>query len=131
MKKTGSAICLKYFSLVVLVAQNTALVLTMRYSRISMDGEKMYLASTAVVLTELMKFTICLSAVFYNADMDIDKTINLLRVEILVKIKETAKVSVPSILYTVQNNLLYVALTHLNAVTFQVRLPVDNEVFKV
>lgn len=110
---------IKYISLVILVAQNAALVLTMRYSRLVTDG-KMYLASTAVVLTEFMKFVICLSMIFYNSNFDLDKTTKLLYLEIIVKGYETLKVSVPSLLYTIQNNLLFVALTHLNAATFQV-----------
>lgn len=110
---------IKYASLIILVAQNAALVLTMRYSRIA-STNKMYLASTAVVLTEVMKLTISLSMVFYNNKFDIEKTGRLLHTEIIVKRYETMKVSVPSVLYTIQNNLLYVALTHLNAVTFQV-----------
>ena len=111
---------LKYASLVILVAQNAALVLTMRYSRIA-STEKMYLASTAVVLTELMKLAISLSIVFYNDGLNVEKTAKQLYTEIVVKFSEVVKVSVPSVLYTVQNNLLYVALSHLNAVTFQVR----------
>ena len=109
----------KYISLVILVAQNAALVLTMRFSRMVTDG-KMYLASTAVVLTELMKFVICMSMIFYNSNFDLDKTAKSLYLEIIVKGYETLKVSVPSLLYTIQNNLLFVALTHLNAATFQV-----------
>jgi UDP-sugar transporter A1/2/3 len=40
--------------------------------------------------------------------------------ENLVNPKETVKVSVPAILYTIQNNLIYVALANLEATTFQV-----------
>ena len=111
---------IKYFSLIILVAQNSALVLTLRYSRVSTDGKKLYLSSTAVVLTELVKFIICLSVLFHNSKYNVRMTMNLLYVEIIEKITETAKVSVPSILYTIQNNLLFVALSYLNAVTFQV-----------
>lgn len=110
---------IKYISLIILVVQNAALVLTMRYSR-KVHGEKIYLASTAVVLTELMKFVISASVLFYNSNCDVEKTGKLLYLEIIVKASETLKVSVPSVLYTIQNNLLYVALSHLDAVTFQV-----------
>ncbi len=111
---------IKYISLIILVVQNAVLVLTMRYSR-TVNGEKMYLASTAVVLTELMKFFISTSVIFYNSNFDAKQTGKLLYLEIIVKGSETMKVSVPSVLYTIQNNLLYVALSHLNAVTFQVK----------
>ena len=110
---------IKYISLLVLVGQNAALVLTVRYSRM-VTGDRMYLASTAVVLTELLKFIISTSMIFYNSNFDITKTRELLYFEIIEKAYDTIKVSVPSLLYTIQNNLLYVALSHLNAVTFQV-----------
>ena len=114
---------IKYISLIILVAQNAALVLTLRYSR-TVTGGKMYLASTAVVLTELLKFIISITMIFYNSDFDVQKTTTLLYVEIIEKAAGTLKVSVPSVLYTIQNNLLYVALSHLNAATFQVRIVV-------
>ena len=108
----------KYLSLGVLVFQNTALVLTMRYSR-TMDGPP-YLASTAVVLMEVLKFTFCTFMVLYDNGGDWNKTTKDLRMEILENGAEMLKISVPSILYTIQNNLLYIALTHLDAATFQV-----------
>ena len=43
-----------------------------------------------------------------------------LRDEILNKPWETLKLAVPSGLYTIQNNLLYVALSNLDAATYQV-----------
>ena len=109
----------KYLSLVVLVVQNTALVLTMRYSRTVTTGP-MYLASTAVVLTELLKFIICVSMIFHGTDCDVARTLTLLKTEIIDKKSETLRLSVPSVLYTIQNNLLYIALSHLDAATFQV-----------
>ena len=112
----------KYLSLVVLIIQNTALVLVMRYSRtVTVNGER-YLASTAVVLTELLKLSVCTMMVFQGAEWDISKGLTTLYVEIIQKKGETLKVSVPSVLYTIQNNLLYLALTYLDAATFQVRM---------
>ena len=109
----------KYLSLVVLVVQNTALVLTMRYSRTVTSGP-LYLASTAVVLTELVKFVICVTMIIRINDFDPARTITMLKTEIIDKKTETLRLSVPSVLYTIQNNLLYIALTHLDAATFQV-----------
>lgn len=109
----------KYISLLVLVIQNTALVLTMRYSRTVTSGP-LYLASTAVVLTELLKFVVCLIMIFRSNDFDPTRTITMLKAEIIDKKAETLRLSVPSVLYTIQNNLLYIALSHLNAATFQV-----------
>ena len=49
---------IKYVSLLVLVVQNSALILSMRYSRVQ-PGPR-YLSSTAVVVSELLKLIICL-----------------------------------------------------------------------
>ena len=111
---------IKYTSLVVLVIQNTALVLTLRYSRTGSDGERMYIASTAVVLTELLKFIVSSCFLLYTNGMSVQKTFKLLEVEVFDKIGETLTLLVPSVLYTIQNNLLFVALTNLDAATFQV-----------
>lgn len=50
---------LKYVSLGVLVFQTTSLVLTMRYSRTLQSDGPRYLASSAVVLAEVMKIAAC------------------------------------------------------------------------
>ena len=105
---------LKYLSLFVLVFQNTALVLTLRYSRI-VQGPR-YLVSTAVTIAEGAKVLVCLSVILYNNG--VIATLNILKTE--WTLPRLAKVSVPAILYTVQNNLLYIALSHLDAATYQV-----------
>lgn len=56
---------LKHISLVVLVVQNSLLVLVMRYSRmvaglVQVTTGPAYLPSTAVVMSEGLKFVICL-----------------------------------------------------------------------
>ena len=106
---------LKYLSLVVLVAQNTALVLTMRYSRTT-EGPQ-YLPSTAVTLAEIVKIVVCFAILSYNTGV-----LTIIQNEIIYKFYELFKVGVPAILYTIQNNLLYVALSHLDAATYQVGL---------
>ena len=109
----------KYLSLVVLVVQNASTVLVMRYS-LTMEGPR-YITSTAVALSEVLKLIVCTVLVFYQNDYSADSTIRLLKKEILDNYVETLKVSVPSLLYTVQNNLLFVAVSNLDAATFQVR----------
>lgn len=54
---------LKYLSLGVLVFQTTSLVLTMRYSRTLQEDGPRYLASSAVVLAELLKILTCVCLV--------------------------------------------------------------------
>lgn len=109
---------LKYLSLFVLVFQNTALVLTLRYSR-TVQGPR-YLVSTAVTIAEGAKVLVCLLVILYNNG--IIATLNILKTE--WTLARLVKVSVPAILYTVQNNLLYIALSHLDAATYQVSFDV-------
>lgn len=50
----------KNLSLVVLVVQSTALVLCLRYSRATAEKDSLYLSSTVVFLSELLKLLACL-----------------------------------------------------------------------
>ncbi|KAL9541704.1 hypothetical protein MBANPS3_008966 [Mucor bainieri] len=110
----------KQLSLIVLVVQNSTLVLMMRYSRIvQKPGQTMYIASTAVFLAEVLKIVACL-IVMRHQQGTWDKFSVMVRKEILGRPGETLKMLIPSGLYALQNNLLYVALSNLEAATFQV-----------
>ncbi|KAI4809168.1 hypothetical protein KUCAC02_018076 [Chaenocephalus aceratus] len=107
---------LKYVSLGVLVFQTTSLVLTMRYSRTLKEDGPRYLASSAVVSAEVLKILVCTLIVF----MENNFSVRLLKEEIVNKPVETLKLAIPAGIYTLQNNLLYVALSNLDAATYQV-----------
>lgn len=110
----------KQLSLIVLVVQNSTLVLMMRYSRIvQKPGQTMYIASTAVFLAEVLKIVACLM-VMYHQQGSWERFSHMVKREILDKPGETLKMLIPSGLYALQNNLLYVALSNLEAATFQV-----------
>lgn len=111
---------LKYLSLGVLVFQTTSLVLTMRYSRTLQGDGPRYLASSAVVTAELLKILACVMLVFKEHSYSVRALNSLLRQEIVHKPLETLKLAIPSGIYTLQNNLLYVALSNLDAATYQV-----------
>uniref|UniRef100_A0A3Q2YT26 Solute carrier family 35 member A3b n=1 Tax=Hippocampus comes TaxID=109280 RepID=A0A3Q2YT26_HIPCM len=104
---------MKYMFLGVLVLQTTSLVLIMRYSRtLTGDGSR-YLTSSAVVSAE--SEYIRLSSCHFSV-----RAMNqLLTEEILSKPLETMKLAIPAGIYTLQNNLLYVALSNLDATTYQ------------
>ncbi|GFR59944.1 UDP-N-acetylglucosamine transporter [Elysia marginata] len=63
----------------------------------------------------MMKVIICILAMAFTAR----KTL-LSQLSTLSNSRELVKSSVPALLYTVQNNLLFVAVTYLDAATFQV-----------
>ncbi|XP_042339908.1 solute carrier family 35 member A3a isoform X1 [Plectropomus leopardus] len=111
---------LKYLSLGVLVFQTTSLVLTMRYSRTLQAEGPRYLASSAVVVAEVMKIITCVLLVFKEHSYSMRALNSVLRQEIANKPLETLKLAIPSGIYTLQNNLLYVALSNLDAATYQV-----------
>ena len=113
-------ISLKHLCLGILVVQTSSLVLTMRYSRTHKQDDQMYIASTAVVFAEIFKILACLAVIFRGSSYRWSYFLSQLREEILDKPWETLKLAVPSGLYTIQNNLLFLALSNLDAATYQV-----------
>ncbi|KAF9188491.1 hypothetical protein BGZ49_003942 [Haplosporangium sp. Z 27] len=117
---TVLGISMKHLSLIVLLLQNSVLVLMMRYSRVSVDPDQpMYLASTAVFIAEIIKLCTCSLILLFKTG-SIHHTVHIIRKEILEQPREILKMVVPSALYALQNNLLYIALSNLEAATFQV-----------
>ncbi|KAL7876634.1 hypothetical protein AOLI_G00115970 [Acnodon oligacanthus] len=94
MARLSASAKLKYVSLGVLVLQTTSLVLTMRYSRTLPTEGPRYLASSAVVCTEVIKIIACTVLVFKDGSFSV-QALN-------------------------RNNVLYVALSNLDAATYQV-----------
>ncbi|XP_051555279.1 solute carrier family 35 member A3b isoform X2 [Myxocyprinus asiaticus] len=111
---------LKYVSLGVLVLQTTSLVLTMRYSRTLYSEGPRYLPSSAVVSAEVLKIVACMLLVFKDHSFSIRGLNRVLKEEIVNKPRLTLQLAIPSGIYTLQNNLLYVALSNLDAATYQV-----------
>ena len=119
-RESSSDKLIKYGALFLLVAQMVGLVLLMRYSRTNHpEGQPMYLASTAVFVMEVMKLVICCFVIAYQSG-GLGSLLGELKLHVLQSPTEMAKLSVPSFLYTVQNNLLYLALSNLDAATYQV-----------
>nr|XP_003706491.1 PREDICTED: UDP-galactose translocator [Megachile rotundata]XP_012148027.1 PREDICTED: UDP-galactose translocator [Megachile rotundata]XP_012148028.1 PREDICTED: UDP-galactose translocator [Megachile rotundata]XP_012148029.1 PREDICTED: UDP-galactose translocator [Megachile rotundata] len=108
---------LKYISLITLTVQNALVGLSMRYAR-TRSGD-MFLSSTAVVMAEVVKFITCLILVL-SEEGSFPKFIDSLHSQIIKQPVDTLKVCVPSLLYTIQNNLLYVSASNLDAATYQV-----------
>uniref|UniRef100_A0A8D3D7C9 Solute carrier family 35 member 2 n=1 Tax=Scophthalmus maximus TaxID=52904 RepID=A0A8D3D7C9_SCOMX len=99
---------LKYISLAVLVVQNASLILSIRYVR-TLPGDRFFTTS-AVVMAEVLKVL----------TFNVKETVLFLVDSIVFQYKDTLKMSVPSLIYTLQNNLQYVAISNLPAASFQV-----------
>lgn len=120
----GVRVNLKWLTLFTMVFQNTLLVLMMRYSRKppsaaaeEMEVGKIYLTSTAVVMAESFKMIIALVGVWMQS-RNTSAYIQTLHDEIYHP--DTLKLAVPGLLYMIQNNLLFIALSHLEAAVYQV-----------
>ncbi|OCF32937.1 solute carrier family 35 (UDP-sugar transporter), member A1/2/3 [Kwoniella heveanensis CBS 569] len=140
---------LKWISLMTLALQNAFLTIIMHYSRIATPPGKTYSAATAVLLNELLKGFISVVIALKridtnmnnspappvysekNLDKDLERRPNAGFASILHSTRIRAlgkavfspdcyKLSVPAILYVIQNNLQYVAASNLDVATFQV-----------
>ncbi|XP_062040447.1 UDP-galactose translocator isoform X3 [Lepus europaeus] len=108
---------LKYISLAVLVVQNASLILSIRYAR-TLPGDRFF-ATTAVVMAEVLKGLTCLLLLFAQKRGNVKHLVLFLHEAVLVQYVDTLKLAVPSLIYTLQNNLQYVAISNLPAATFQ------------
>ncbi|XP_054667505.1 UDP-galactose translocator [Grus americana] len=108
----------KYASLGVLVVQNASLVLSIRYVR-TLPGDR-FLPTTAVVAAEAMKGAACLFLLLLQHRGSVRQTAATLREAVVGQYGDTLRLAVPSLVYTLQNNLQYVAISNLPAATFQV-----------
>lgn len=71
-------------------------------------------------MAEITKLITCLVLVFFEEDKNAYKFGRALRKTIIENKLDTLKVCIPSLLYVVQNNLLYVSAANLDAATNQV-----------
>ncbi|XP_059360129.1 UDP-galactose translocator-like [Carassius carassius] len=109
---------LKYISLAILVIQNASLILSIRYVR-TLPGDHFFTTS-AVVMAEVLKVFTCLIIILIQERGNVKSFVSLLYDSIVVQYLDTLKLAVPSLIYTLQNNLQYVAISNLPAATFQV-----------
>ncbi|EIW60215.1 uncharacterized protein TRAVEDRAFT_118484 [Trametes versicolor FP-101664 SS1] len=119
---------LKYVSLVTLAVQNAALSIVMHQSRVSAPAAQSYSPATAVLLNEMLKgaisFVIAFLRVAYASDAShlgfAGWFFALRRVCQEIFSPDCWKLSIPALLYVVQNSLQFVAVSNLPVATFQV-----------
>lgn len=123
MTTTYNGVPISYIALVTLSIQNAAAALIMHYSRV-MPGyeDKRYFSSTAVLLSEVFKLLCALTIVRRNHVRDNSNGHSpswISTIQSLIT-SDSWKLIIPAALYTVQNNLQYLAMSKLDAATFQV-----------
>lgn len=119
-KKPGDATSSQAFRLILLVLmvlQNTATVLVGRYSRASASKEDSYVVNHLIVTCEAVKLLLSCALEYNGTSGQLYKS---MKENIFDRPLDAIKIIIPSLLYLVQNSLLYVALSNLSAPLFQV-----------
>ena len=110
---------LRALVLVILVLQTSLTVLFLRYSRTKDDGQP-FIPTTVVFMTECLKYLLCLLLLLASSRWSLLDSVVLFREEVIYRPRETFLLAIPACLYTLQNNLLIIALSNLDAATYQV-----------
>ncbi|CAG9539528.1 unnamed protein product [Cercopithifilaria johnstoni] len=108
---------IKYVSLIVLVIQNASQVLVMRYVRTR--PREMFLSTVAIFFAEVIKLIICILFLTVQ-EKSLIRCLKVMYKDIIKQPIDTLKVCVPAVIYVIQNNLLYIAVSNLPAATYMV-----------
>lgn len=112
---------MRHVSLVSLTLQNVISILLLRYVRTT-PGPR-FVNSTAVICSEVQK-TILSILLVVNEERGFSNGFKVIYNKIVRQPYDTFKTGIPAFLYTLQNNLLFVSISNLDAATFQVRISV-------
>ncbi|PFH36849.1 UDP-galactose transporter subfamily protein [Besnoitia besnoiti] len=115
---------MKWVALFLLVLQTVAAVLILRVSRLPTESNgtrsPQYLNTTAVTMAELIKLVSGVFLVWWEHRWSITGTASTLNAAICHSPVAMLQVGVPAVLYTIQNNLIFVALSNLSGAVYQV-----------
>jgi UDP-sugar transporter A1/2/3 len=113
---------LKWTSLTLMLVQNASFVLVMRYSRQrqSLQHAAQYNVSIVVALQEAFKALICFAVLAGQACQGGPLRMLNAAVTPMLRPRNLARIAVPALCFTLQNNVLYVALSNLDPLVFQI-----------
>ncbi|XP_072532895.1 CMP-sialic acid transporter [Salminus brasiliensis] len=118
------SVVFKLYCLVVMTMVAAAYTVALRYTRtVSVD---LYFSTTAVCLTEVIKLFLSLGMLTRESG-GFSRLRSTLMEHIFRSPNELLKLSVPSVVYAIQNNMAFLALSNLDAavyqVTYQLKIP--------
>ncbi|CAF1201930.1 unnamed protein product [Adineta ricciae] len=117
LSATSFTLHMKYVSLLLLTFQNVAGILLLRYVRTT-TGPR-FINSTAVLNSEIQKTLLSIFFVICE-ERSVVNGLKLIYEKVFHDSHDTIKTGVPAFLYLVQNYLLFVSISNLDAATFQV-----------
>lgn len=112
-----SSSCFRLILLFFMVIQNSSVVLVGRYTRASQTNENLYVVNHLIMVIETMK--LILASIFELKSTE-GRLYQSLKEHVFDHPMDCIKILIPSLLYLLQNYLLYVALSNLSAPFFQV-----------
>ncbi|KAL1775591.1 CMP-sialic acid transporter [Sigmodon hispidus] len=122
--KENVSLFFKLYCLAVMTLVAAAYTVALRYTRTT--AKELYFSTTAVCVTEVIKLLISVGLLAKETG-SLGRFKVSLSENILRSPKELAKLSVPSLVYAIQNNMAFLALSHLDAavyqVTYQLKIP--------
>ncbi|XP_043746480.1 CMP-sialic acid transporter isoform X3 [Cervus elaphus] len=107
----------KLYCLAVMTLVAAAYTVALRYTRTS--DKELYFSTTAVCITEVIKLLLSVG-ILAKETGNLGRFKASLRENVLGSPKELMKLSVPSLVYAVQNNMAFLALSNLDAAVYQV-----------
>ncbi|XP_031692900.1 CMP-sialic acid transporter isoform X1 [Oncorhynchus kisutch] len=119
------SVVFKVYCLSVMTMVAATYTVVLRYTR-TISSTAMYFSTTAVCVTEVIKLFLSLGMLTKEAG-----SFGRLKASIVEHVfqcpKELLKLSVPSVVYAIQNNMAFIALSNLDAavyqVTYQLKIP--------
>ncbi|KAE9552331.1 hypothetical protein FO519_004456 [Halicephalobus sp. NKZ332] len=106
----------KYVGLILLTVQQACMPLLVRSTRYRKEDE-VFITTVNVFIMEAIKLALC-SGILIFQEKSIPRFLSSCKSAVFDDFSETMKICIPAIIYILQNNLYYVALTNLEPTTF-------------
>lgn len=107
----------KLFLLFMMTAQNSSVVLITRYTRAGVTAADSYVINDLVMITEVGKLVLAAAFEYNHTNGGLIRSV---KENIIDRPLDFLRILIPSLLYLVQNSVMYIAISNLTAPMFQV-----------